>query len=69
MSASETPRPASLPALVLALRDRAMTAATRTELAFSIANDSYPLLRFRQALVVERRSASKVQVHCVSGLA
>ncbi|MAR72189.1 MULTISPECIES: HlyD family efflux transporter periplasmic adaptor subunit [unclassified Halomonas] len=69
MSASEHPRPASLASLSLALRDRALDADSRTTLAFSIANDPYPLLRFRQALVLEGRARGAVRLRCVSGLA
>jgi len=68
MSASEHPNPASLTALVTALRDRALGAQTPTALAFSIANDPYALLRFRQALVLVPRG-TRIEVRCVSGLA
>lgn len=35
------------------LAARAMAATTLAELAFSLANDAYPLLGFRQALVFD----------------
>ncbi|WP_110685881.1 efflux RND transporter periplasmic adaptor subunit [Salinicola aestuarinus] len=68
MSASEAPTPPSLIAAVTELRDRAMAASTLAGLGFSIANDPYPLLRFRQALVLVPNGASST-VLCVSGLA
>ena len=40
-----------------ALRDKAMAADSLNALAFSIANDAYPLLRFRQVLVFAQRAA------------
>ncbi|ALM52437.1 efflux RND transporter periplasmic adaptor subunit [Halomonas huangheensis] len=68
MSAHEQPSPASLAPLLTALRDRAMAAESSAALAFSIANDPYPLLRFRQAVVLNT-SGRDIQVACVSGLA
>lgn len=43
----------SLPALIAALEARARAATSVAELSFSIANDAYPLLSFRQALVFD----------------
>ncbi|WP_110640821.1 HlyD family efflux transporter periplasmic adaptor subunit [Salinicola sp. CPA57] len=68
MSASEYPSPPSLIAAVTELRDRAMAASTLAGLGFSIANDPYPLLRFRQGLLLVP-VASSPSVMCVSGLA
>ncbi|GEN26245.1 efflux RND transporter periplasmic adaptor subunit [Halomonas cupida] len=68
MSAHEQPSPVSLAPLLTALRDRAMAAESSAALAFSIANDPYPLLRFRQALVLST-TARDIRVACVSGLA
>ncbi|MEJ8823551.1 HlyD family efflux transporter periplasmic adaptor subunit [Variovorax humicola] len=51
-----------------ALRDKALAADTLNTLAFSMANDLYPLLQFRQALVLAQRGES-FEVLCVSGLA
>ena len=52
-----------------ALRDKAMAADSLNALAFSIANDAYPLLRFRQALVFAQHAPSQYELLCVSGLA
>jgi multidrug resistance efflux pump len=60
--------PAQLLLTVAALRDKALAAETLNALAFSIANDLYPLLRFRQALVFEQRG-EQYELLCVSGLA
>ncbi|MEJ8855600.1 HlyD family efflux transporter periplasmic adaptor subunit [Variovorax robiniae] len=61
-----------LPAQLLlnlgALRDKALAADTLNTLAFSMANDLYPLLQFRQALVLAQRGES-FELLCVSGLA
>ena len=61
-----------LPAQLLlnlgALRDKALAADTLNTLAFSMANDLYPLLQFRQALVLAQRDES-FELLCVSGLA
>lgn len=54
--------------LVASLEARARAANTLAELGFSIANDSYQLLEFRQALVFEGDEASS-QLLTVSGLA
>lgn len=51
-----------------ALRDRAMAAQSLNQLAFSMANDLYPLLQFRQALVFAD-TPSGLQLLSVSGLA
>ncbi|QLB57977.1 HlyD family efflux transporter periplasmic adaptor subunit [Pseudomonas plecoglossicida] len=64
-------RPLPHPQLLLqldALRDKAMAAQTLGALAFSMANDLYPLLPFHQALVFEQGKAS-LDLLCVSGLA
>lgn len=50
-----------------ALRDKAITAETLNALAFSMANDLYPLLPFHQALVFAQRESS-LELLCVSGL-
>ncbi|TKB26268.1 HlyD family efflux transporter periplasmic adaptor subunit [Desulfopila sp. IMCC35006] len=58
----------SLTNLVSALEARARAAGNLAELGFSIANDSYDLLAFRQALVFDGdKAASRLQT--VSGLA
>lgn len=57
-----------LAALVAAAEARARGASTVTELAFSVANDAYALLGFRQALVFEGDGAS-AKLMAVSGLA
>ncbi|MBS0455059.1 MAG: HlyD family efflux transporter periplasmic adaptor subunit [Proteobacteria bacterium] len=46
-----------------------MAADSLNALAFSIANDAYPLLRFRQALVFAQHAPSQYELLCVSGLA
>ncbi|ABY98965.1 TPA: HlyD family efflux transporter periplasmic adaptor subunit [Pseudomonas putida] len=51
-----------------ALRDKAMTAESLNALAFSMANDLYPLLPFHQALVF-RQAKGALELLCVSGLA
>ena len=56
-----------LAALVAAAEARARGASTVTELAFSVANDAYALLGFRQALVFEGDGAS-AKLMAVSGL-
>ncbi|WP_445673028.1 efflux RND transporter periplasmic adaptor subunit [Pseudomonas inefficax] len=64
-------RPLPHPQLLLqldALRDKAMAAETLNALAFSMANDLYPLLPFHQALVFEQGS-NGLELLCVSGLA
>jgi len=64
-------RPLPHPQLLLqldALRDKAMAAETLGALAFSMANDLYPLLPFHQALVFEQGN-SGLELLCVSGLA
>lgn len=50
-----------------ALRDRALQAETLNALAFSMANDLYPLLHFHQALVFAQRERG-FELLCVSGL-
>lgn len=50
-----------------ALRDKAIAADTLNALAFSMANDLYPLLPFHQALVFAQRDSS-LELLCVSGL-
>lgn len=57
----------SLDALLAGLEARARTAQSLSELAFSIANESYGLFRFRQALVL--RGSGRVRLMAVSGLA
>jgi len=52
-----------------ALRDKAMAADSLNALAFSIANDTYPLLGFRQALVFACHASGQHELLCVSGLA
>jgi multidrug resistance efflux pump len=64
-------RPLPHPQLLLqldALRDKAMTAETLGALAFSMANDLYPLLPFHQALVFVQGKAG-LELLSVSGLA
>ncbi|MDM0110603.1 HlyD family efflux transporter periplasmic adaptor subunit [Variovorax sp. J22R133] len=51
-----------------ALRDKALAADSLNALAFSMANDLYPLLHFRQALVLAQRGEG-FELLCVSGLA
>jgi multidrug resistance efflux pump len=53
---------------LLALRDRALQAQTRNALAFHMANDLYPLLRFQQALVFAQ-DGDRLELLSVSGLA
>lgn len=59
---------AQMAALVAAAEARARAASTVTELIFSVANDAYGLLGFRQALVFEGDGAS-ASLAAVSGLA
>jgi hypothetical protein len=54
--------------IVVAMEARARSATTVAELGFSIANDAYEFLRFRQALVFEGDGAS-ARPMAVSGLA
>jgi multidrug resistance efflux pump len=54
---------------IAGLRDRALTATSLNMLAFSMANDPYPLLRFRQALVFRHQGEQRWELLCVSGLA
>jgi len=61
--------PSQLLLTLQALRDKAMAAESLNALAFSIANDAYPLLRFRQALVFARHASGQHELLCVSGLA
>ncbi|MBC3504751.1 HlyD family efflux transporter periplasmic adaptor subunit [Pseudomonas sp. SWRI59] len=64
-------RPLPHPQLLLqldALRDKAMAAETLGALAFSMANDLYPLLPFHQALVFSQGKAG-LELLSVSGLA
>ena len=51
-----------------ALRDRALEAESLNALAFSMANDTYAVIPFRQALVFADRGA-RYELLCVSGLA
>ncbi|MDZ3992154.1 efflux RND transporter periplasmic adaptor subunit [Pseudomonas sp. Teo4] len=51
-----------------ALRDKALAAESLSALAFSMANDLYPLLPFHQALVFAQ-GPSNLDLLCVSGLA
>ncbi|HET6555391.1 MAG TPA: HlyD family efflux transporter periplasmic adaptor subunit [Dyella sp.] len=60
--------PSALLMLLASLRDRALAADTLNALAFSIANDTFPLLSFRQALVFAQRGTG-FELLCVSGLA
>ncbi|MCY1539859.1 hypothetical protein D9M68_754680 [compost metagenome] len=60
------PHPQLLLALA-ALRDRALAADSLNALAFSIANDPYPLLRYHQALVLAQRGAEH-QVRIIHGM-
>lgn len=61
--------PAQLLLTLTALRDKALAADSLNALAFCIANDPYPLLRFRQSLVFEQRAGGQFELLCVSGLA
>jgi len=61
--------PSQLLLALAALRDKAMAADSLNALAFSMANDAYPLLRFRQALVFAQRAGGQHELLCVSGLA
>ncbi|MBB3180302.1 HlyD family efflux transporter periplasmic adaptor subunit [Variovorax sp. Sphag1AA] len=67
MTTERTPPPALLMNLS-ALRDRALAAPTLDALAFSMANDLYPLLRYRQALVM-KQDGERLELLNVSGLA
>lgn len=51
-----------------ALRDRALAADSLNALAFSMANDLYSLLHFRQA-VVFAENGTRLELLCISGLA
>jgi len=53
---------------LIALRDRALAADSLNALAFVMANDPYPLLQYRQALVFAARG-DEHELLCVSGLA
>lgn len=59
---------AQVAALVASAEARARAASTLTELVFSVANDAYGLLGFRQALVFEGDGAT-ASLSAVSGLA
>lgn len=61
--------PSQLLLNLAALRDKALTADTLNALAFGMANDLYPLLRYRQALVLAQRGGGQFELLCVSGLA
>jgi len=65
-----TSSPTAVPWLLAlsALRDRAMAADSLNALAFSIANDPHPLLRYYQALVF-RADGARPRLLAVSGLA
>lgn len=69
--ASRTPAtsaaPSPLEKLLAGLEAKARAAQGLPDLAFSIANESYPLLKFRQALVL--RGDERARVMAVSGLA
>ncbi|MFC4236915.1 efflux RND transporter periplasmic adaptor subunit [Thalassospira xianhensis] len=60
--------PAQILTTLIALRDRAMAAETLNALAFSMANDLYSLLPFRQALVFSH-TGRHPELLCISGLA
>jgi len=64
---AEAPVSGRLPDMLEALEARARAAASLPELAFSIANESYGLLGFRQALVL--RGDGRARLLAVSGLA
>ena len=61
--------PPQLLLTLAALRDKALTAESLNALAFAMANDLYPLLRFRQAVVFAQPSVGQYNLLCVSGLA
>lgn len=63
-----TPAEVSLASLVAAIEARARAANNLAELGFSIANDAYGLLGFRQALVFQGAS-EQARLMTVSGLA
>ncbi|MEH6367112.1 MAG: HlyD family secretion protein, partial [Pseudomonas marincola] len=65
---SERLPPSQVLLSLTALRDRALAATTLNALAFSMANDVYPLLDYRQALVMAKKG-SGLELLCVSGLA
>jgi len=69
MTASLPPQPGPglLPG-VLALRDRALAADSLNALAFSMANDLYPMIEYRQAVVMAERGGSMTLL-ALSGLA
>ncbi len=68
MTSNEALPNAALLLELLALRDRALQAETRNALAFNMANDLYPLLRFQQAMVFAQHGDS-LELLSVSGLA
>jgi len=61
--------PAPLLQSLAVLRDKALAADSLNALAFGMANDLYPLLHFRQALVFASRAPAQYELLCVSGLA
>lgn len=65
---SELQPPPQLLLNLIQLRDRALAAETLNALAFSIANDLFPLLRFHQALVFACQGSAH-ELLAVSGLA
>lgn len=65
---SERLPPSQVLLSLTALRDRALAATTLNALAFSMANDVYPLLDYRQALVMAKKGTG-LELLCVSGLA
>lgn len=68
MQAAMLSAPAQFAPLVAAAESRARSATTKMELVFSIANDVYGILGFRQALVFEGDGAAAT-LSAVSGLA
>lgn len=68
MTMSEAPPNVQLAFELLALRDRALQAENLNGLAFSMANDLYPLLRFQQALLFAQHGEA-CELLSVSGLA
>ncbi len=67
MTMSETAPPLQLVLELAALRDKALQADSLNALAFSMANDLYPLLHFHQALVFAQRGQG-FELLQVSGL-
>ncbi|MCO7515156.1 HlyD family efflux transporter periplasmic adaptor subunit [Pseudomonas guariconensis] len=65
---SEILPPPQLLLSLASLRDRALAAESVNALAFSMANDLYALLRFRQALVLAQHGGH-LELLCISGLA